>query len=170
MTLFQDCITFAGPTDGDIESCSETDLSTCSAYIEEECQYTGERRSKIKTASMLGRKNSFKDLVSNYLPQRTLSHLQRTSQAFTIVKSGQRRCSLMVQTSSTFLESPRSVRSLLICSLRAVPWEDPQQHRLWRNAKVGCKKIHMFFSAALATKLKSLLTKNTFSPHVPSKE
>ena len=29
--------------DGDINSCLETDLSTCSAYIEEECQYLGER-------------------------------------------------------------------------------------------------------------------------------
>jgi len=39
----QDCITFAGPIDGNINSCLDTDLTTCSAYIEEECQYTGER-------------------------------------------------------------------------------------------------------------------------------
>jgi len=39
----QDCITFAGPVDGDINSCLETDLSTCSGYIEEECHYVGDR-------------------------------------------------------------------------------------------------------------------------------
>merc|ERR1711874_394135 len=39
----QDCVSFAGPVDGDINSCLDTDLSTCSAYIEEECQYVGER-------------------------------------------------------------------------------------------------------------------------------
>merc|ERR1712179_31530 len=38
-----DCASFAGPVDGDIEACLNTDLSTCSAYIEEECQYVGER-------------------------------------------------------------------------------------------------------------------------------
>jgi len=39
----QDCTTFAGPVDGDIDACLDTDLSTCSAYIGEECQYVGER-------------------------------------------------------------------------------------------------------------------------------
>ena len=50
ITLIQDCITFAGPIDGDINSCLDTDLTTCSAYIEEECQYTGERLCKTKFA------------------------------------------------------------------------------------------------------------------------
>jgi len=39
----KDCASFAGPIDGDIESCLNTDLSTCSAYIGEECQYDGRR-------------------------------------------------------------------------------------------------------------------------------
>merc|ERR1712029_265330 len=37
----QDCITFAGPTLGDIVACTEVDLATCSAYIGEECEYSG---------------------------------------------------------------------------------------------------------------------------------
>ena len=40
-TPVQDCASFAGPIDGDIESCLNTDQNTCSAYIEEECQYNG---------------------------------------------------------------------------------------------------------------------------------
>jgi len=39
----QDCISFAGPVDGDINSCLDIDFGTCSAYIGEDCQYTGER-------------------------------------------------------------------------------------------------------------------------------
>merc|ERR1712223_859211 len=39
----QDCITFAGPTLGDIVACTEVDLATCSAYIGEECEYSGDR-------------------------------------------------------------------------------------------------------------------------------
>jgi len=39
----QDCLTFAGPTLGDIVACTEVDLATCSAYIGEECEYSGDR-------------------------------------------------------------------------------------------------------------------------------
>merc|ERR1711972_118638 len=39
----QDCLTFAGPTLGDIVACHEVDLTTCSAYIREECDYSGTR-------------------------------------------------------------------------------------------------------------------------------
>merc|ERR1712055_172794 len=39
----QDCISFAGPTLSDIELCQEVDLTTCSAYIGEECEYSGDR-------------------------------------------------------------------------------------------------------------------------------
>merc|ERR1711962_974434 len=39
----QDCLTFAGPTLGDIVACTEVDLTTCSAYIKEECEYSGDR-------------------------------------------------------------------------------------------------------------------------------
>jgi len=39
----KDCASFAGPIEGDIESCLNTDQNTCSAYISEECQYDGER-------------------------------------------------------------------------------------------------------------------------------
>merc|ERR1711970_849806 len=66
---------------------------------------------------------------------RAWSHPQGTSQAFKIVKTGQKMfLESLVQATSTFLESPRSVRSLLTCSLRAMPLEDLQQHHLWRNA------------------------------------
>ena len=41
-------MSFAGPIGGDINSCLETDLSTCSAYIGEECQYVGERLGDIQ--------------------------------------------------------------------------------------------------------------------------
>jgi len=39
----QDCLSFAGPVDGNVDSCLETDFCSCSAYIGEECQYVGER-------------------------------------------------------------------------------------------------------------------------------
>merc|ERR1711928_94226 len=46
LTIFvlfhQDCLTFAGPTLGDIVACTEVDLTTCSAYIKEECEYSGD--------------------------------------------------------------------------------------------------------------------------------
>ena len=45
--LFQGCTSFAGPVDGDIDACMDTDLNSCSAYIGEECQYVGERLSNI---------------------------------------------------------------------------------------------------------------------------
>jgi len=44
----QDCITFAGPVEGDINLCLETDLSTCSGYIEEECHYVGDRLADLE--------------------------------------------------------------------------------------------------------------------------
>ena len=48
-SLSQDCVTFAGPIDGDIDSYGLTDQrpTTCSAYIEQECQYSGERLGNI---------------------------------------------------------------------------------------------------------------------------
>merc|ERR1712223_1851455 len=46
----QDCITFAGPTLGDIVACTEVDLATCSAYIEEECEYSGDRLPALQPA------------------------------------------------------------------------------------------------------------------------
>ena len=48
-SLSQDCVTFAGPINGDIDSYVLTDQrpTTCSAYIEQECQYSGERLGNI---------------------------------------------------------------------------------------------------------------------------
>ena len=42
-SFVQDCLSFAGPVDGNVDSCLETDFCSCSAYIGEECQYVGER-------------------------------------------------------------------------------------------------------------------------------
>merc|ERR1712154_65637 len=44
----KDCASIAGPIDGNIESFLNTDRSTWSAYIEEECQYYGGRREDLE--------------------------------------------------------------------------------------------------------------------------
>ena len=43
VNVSQDCLSYAGPTDGSIDSCLGVDLTTCGAYIGEECSYTGDR-------------------------------------------------------------------------------------------------------------------------------
>ena len=47
--MFQTCNTIVGPiVAADIDSClNRGDPGTCSAYIYEQCQYSGERRGKI---------------------------------------------------------------------------------------------------------------------------
>ena len=96
--IMQDCMSFAGPIGGDINSCLETDLSTCSAYIGEECQYVGERLGDIQ--------EFFSSILINYyyFPQLVWSHLLVTCQAWPIVKSGGKMFSPLVQSSSTSLE------------------------------------------------------------------
>jgi hypothetical protein len=42
----QDCLSFAGPTDGSIPDCLAVDLTTCDAYIEETCTYRGDELGK----------------------------------------------------------------------------------------------------------------------------
>ena len=44
--LFQDCASFAGHIDIDIDFCMNRDESTCAAYFNEECTHTGERLRK----------------------------------------------------------------------------------------------------------------------------
>jgi len=39
----QDCFSFAGPVDGDIDSCLNTFSYTCTAYFEDVCQFNGTR-------------------------------------------------------------------------------------------------------------------------------
>jgi len=47
----QDCISLAGPVDGDTNSCLNIDFGTCFAYIGEECQYTGYRLDGLEPPS-----------------------------------------------------------------------------------------------------------------------
>ena len=128
--LFQDCRSFAGPVDGDINSCLNTDLSTCSAYIREECQYAGGR---VPGNTQLIHEKTF---FTNFL-QIIWSLMRVTSQASQNVKIGQRIFSPLVQSSSSSMESQRTARSLLLCTRHATPLEDLQRHLLWRNAKVS---------------------------------
>ena len=129
-SLFQDCTSFAGPVDGDIDACLYTDLSTCSAYIGEECQYVGER---------LGAEHNCYTII--IFPQMDLNPRRVTSPASRIVKSGERRFSPLAQTSSSSLASPRNARCSLPSSRHAAPLEDLQLLRLWRNVKVGFSVI-----------------------------
>ena len=58
-SFVQDCLSFAGPVDGNVDSCLETDFCSCSAYIGEECQYVGERLGDRKLQDR-------KDLFTNF--------------------------------------------------------------------------------------------------------